>query len=90
MCYGTSPVGTAVRANSGPSKARQKMLETFVELLGIEPSIIQFQQIDILLDGFLWSAKSYAIVKKAAEDVHMEIHKEVAPWVGNEITRGTR
>ena len=81
MTFGTSPVGTIQRSNSAPVKARQLMLKTFIELLGAEPTIVQYQQLDCLLDGFLWSEETYEIVKKAAEDIHREIHKEDAPWI---------
>jgi len=80
--FGTSPVGTKVRAESSPVKARQDMLETFIELLGLEPSIVQYQQIDTILDGFMWSIETYEIVKSAAEAVFVAIHERTAPWIG--------
>jgi len=79
--YGTSPVGNKSLADRNPHRRLIEFMTTVTEFLSVLPNIVQFQQADIMLDGFLWSKETYDIVKEAAEKVYLLIHQEAAPWI---------
>jgi len=80
MPYGNSPVGIKSRQIKSVVTARQDFLKTVLSVLEREPSKIHYEQMDTILDGFLWNAETYKIVREAAERVFVAIHKELPGW----------